>query len=144
MLSFPIVTTADIPLTVEFLDGGGATVDNVTYTISPKSILVSGEPEELSSLKTIVLGTIDLSEVFNAESYTFTIPLSNGLVNQSGIHEAVVSVPFMAGVPTIVASNIEVINVPTVPGGSRKQSLPVKVSRSKSIAMVYDTNPHRC
>jgi YbbR domain-containing protein len=142
-VKLPIVTTADIPLTVEFLDGGGATVDNVTYTISPKSILVSGEPEELSSLKTIVLGTIDLSEVFNAESYTFTIPLSNGLVNQSGIHEAVVSVSIHGlASKTLVASNIEVINVPdgyqAVPV---TQSLPVTVRGSEeAIAMVYEYN----
>jgi YbbR domain-containing protein len=142
-VTLPIVTTAEIPLTVEFQSGGGATEDNIAYTVSPETILVSGEPDDLQSLKSIILGNIDLARVMASGTYTFPIPLSSGLTNQSGINEAVVSLT-VTGLASkiLVASNIEVINVPEgYEAVAVTPSLPITVRGTEDdLTMIFDYN----
>ncbi len=104
---------AEIPLSVELLDGGGATAEDAVVTIEPKSIVVSGTEEALVPLKKIVLGQINLAEVVSIRTYTFSIPLTGEISNESGITEAVVTVE-VKGLPSKVSevNNIELINVP--------------------------------
>lgn len=112
-VTLPIVKVAEIPLTVDILDGGGATSNDVTVSIEPASIIVSGAEEVLTPLKEITLGQIDLSKVLSIETYTFSIPLTSELTNESGITEATVTVK-VADLPSKVleVDNIEIINVP--------------------------------
>lgn len=53
----PVVIVKDIPLTVNFLPGGGATTDDITYEINPKSLMVSGAERDMESLSEISLGS---------------------------------------------------------------------------------------
>ena len=112
-VTLPVVKVAEIPLTVDIIDGGGATSDDVTVTIEPSSIVVSGAEEVLTPLKAITLGQIDLSKVLSIETYTFAIPLTSELTNESGITQATVTVK-VADLPSKVleVDNIEIINVP--------------------------------
>ena len=109
----PIVVTREIPLTVDFIAGGGATEDNVTYTISPDAIIVSGPEEEMANLDEISLGSIDLAQIMESYSGQYPIYLPSGLENVSGITEADVEVT-VEGLTTrsFEVENIELQNVP--------------------------------
>ncbi len=112
-VTMPVVTTRDIPLTVEVIPGGGATVDDINLDINPKVISVSGEPEDVESLKQIVLGSVDLSEVVNTGIYTFNITLPSALTNVSEVSTATVTITFRGlSSKVVTVNNIELINVP--------------------------------
>lgn len=117
----PVVKTLEVPLTVGFTYGGGVTNDNfndyVTYEISPASIQISGDGEDIKALegKSITLGTIDLSDVVQSgQTYTFPIVLAAELTNDSGISEATVTISVDGlSTKTVETSDIELINVPS-------------------------------
>lgn len=117
----PVVKTLEMPLTVSFTYGGGITEsnfeDHVTYEISPSTIQISGDGEDIKPLegKSITLGTIDLSDVVQTnQTYTFPIVLASELSNDSGISEATVTISVKGlSTKTVETSDIEVINVPS-------------------------------
>lgn len=112
-VTLPIVKVMEVPLNVNIIEGGGATKDDVTVSIDPATIVVSGPQEVLEPLKEITLGEIDLSKILNVETFTFDIPLTSELTNESGVTQATVTVA-VKGLPSKVldADNIEIINVP--------------------------------
>ena len=76
---YPIVMVKEIPLTVSFVAGGGATeanIDQDTFSISPSTIWVSGPEEVLSTLTELSIGEIDLSMVDNTPNTTLTFPIN--------------------------------------------------------------------
>lgn len=114
LTTMPIYTWKEVPLTVKLIPGGGATAENATVTIEPFStIKVSGSKAELDALKEIVLGEIDLSQVYQKVSREFTIALSPTLNNLTGVGTAQVDVE-ISGLTTrtLVVENIEVVNKP--------------------------------
>lgn len=112
-VTLPVVMYKEIPLSVEFIDGGGATADDVIYTISPDKITISGESEILDGISKISLGNIDLSDFgINAE-YTFQILIPNETKNVSGDESAKVTVKIRGmETKTIRVTNIAFINAP--------------------------------
>ncbi len=113
-VEMPVVTTKDVSLSVELEPGGGAKGENVSYTIDPPSISVSGDKSTLDALSSISLGTIDLAQVISSADLTFVIPLPDGVENLSGVTEATVSLE-LTGLTsrTLEVSNIELANIPT-------------------------------
>ena len=109
----PVVVVKDIPLTVEFLDGGGATSENIKYEIEPKTISVSGPEEDMQHLNELSLGSIDLAQVMDTVTEEFPIYLPASLINVSGQTTASVKVT-IKGLSTkaFEVSNIELTNVP--------------------------------
>ena len=109
----PVVVVKDIPLTVEFLDGGGATGENIKYEIEPKTIPVSGPEEDMQHLNELSLGSIDLAQVMDTVTEEFPIYLPAELKNVSGLTKASVKVT-IKGLTTkaFEVSNIELTNVP--------------------------------
>ncbi|NCB62893.1 MAG: hypothetical protein EOM52_04650, partial [Clostridia bacterium] len=113
----PVVKTLEIALSVDILPGGGATADDITYTISPETIQISGDEENVMSLdgKSITLGVIDLSMVTDTTTpFKFPIALSPEITNDSGVSEATVTVTINSSLATktLEAKNIEIINAP--------------------------------
>ncbi len=109
----PIVVMKEIPLSVDFVAGGGATIDNVEYSIEPASITVSGPEEVLGNLEHITLGKIDLSQVAGDYTDEYPIYLSAGLINISGTETAQVNVTVSGLVTkTVEVETIELMNVP--------------------------------
>ena len=92
--TLPILQIKDIPLSVELIEGSGATTANTIVTITPDR-------------------TIDLTDFKSSFSETYTIPFDNSLRNISGITEAKVNVE-IAGLTTsnFILKNISVINTP--------------------------------
>ena len=113
LATLPVVKLKEVPLSVELVDGGGATDKNATVDIQPSSIMVAGSDEDLEGLTSLSLGEIKLYQVFGTLTQKMTIPLAPELANVSGVTEATVTVT-VEGLSTRVmeASNIEIINVP--------------------------------
>ena len=98
---------------MDLIPGGGATADNVTVDIEPRTLMVAGSAEILDQLDRISLGEIDLSKVFGTLTQSMTINLDPSLTNVSGITEAKVTVTVEGLVTkTLEAGNIEIVNKP--------------------------------
>ena len=113
-VSVPVRMTKDVQLDVNFIDGGGATADDVTYTIDPPILTLSGETVMLETLDSIKLPNIDLSSLMtNSESVVCQIPIPEGCTNVSGQTEATVTVNIAnKTIRSLKASNIQIINAP--------------------------------
>ncbi len=109
----PVVVEKEIPLTVNFLPGGGATEEDMKWEISPKSIVVSGAEGDLQDLSELSLGSVDLSKVVGTNNITFPISLDPSLENVSGITSATVTVTINGlSTRTFDVDNIQLSNVP--------------------------------
>lgn len=120
---FPIRATAEIPLKVNVVSGGGLSVSDITLSLSDKSITVAGSKEAVDALAgegELLLGTIDLAELDdnlaqNGGDVTFAIPLADELENLSGITEVTATLRVNKWVETRtfqVTSRISTINAP--------------------------------
>ncbi len=120
---FPIRATAEIPLKVNVVSGGGLSVSDITLSLSDKSITVAGSKEAVDALAgegELLLGTIDLAELDdnlaqNGGDVTFAIPLADELENLSGITEVTATLRVNKRVETRtfqVTSRISTINTP--------------------------------
>lgn len=109
----PVVVVKDVPLTVNFQPGGGATTDDITYEINPKSLMVSGAESDMESLNEISLGSVDLSKVVGTNTFTFPIDLDASLENVTGSTSATVTVT-VNGLDTrsFDVDNIQMVNIP--------------------------------
>lgn len=109
----PVVVVKDIPLTANFQPGGGATIDDITYEINPKSLMVSGAESDMESLSEISLGSVDLSKVVGTNTFTFPIDLDASLENVTGSTSATVTVT-VNGLDTrsFDVDNIQMVNIP--------------------------------
>lgn len=121
--TFPIRATAEIPLEVKLIEGGGLSERDVRVTPDTKSIMVAGSREAVDTLVNqgaITLTTIDLAKldddvVENGGEMTISIPLDDQLENLSGISEVKVAIRVTKrGVETreFETSRISAVNVP--------------------------------
>lgn len=103
-----------VALTVTVNPGGGATLDDVTVQLSTESIWISGSDMALEQVgDTINLGTINLADYENNTDLVYTIPTFEGVTNDSGETEVVVTLTF-EGLMTreITIEEFEIIGVP--------------------------------
>ncbi len=139
---FPVQIVKEVPLTVEYTSGGGATSANATTMIDPETVTISGTPERLEEIDSISLGTIDLSQIVTSEVLNLDIPLPEGVSIISGITTAQVTVS-MTGLTTRVVqtSDIELINVPEDLGNVElvTEALEVRIrGASSTMELVQD------
>lgn len=108
----PVNMVKEVPLRVDFIEGGGATADHAVLDISPKTVTIKGDPEVLSGLNSISLGTIDLSGIQTTFKKEFNVVIANGLTNMTGT-TATVSVELKnLKTKTFRVTNISVANKP--------------------------------
>ena len=114
-LDMPIQRLKDINLVADIIYGGGATAENTTVTIEPATIRVSGSEALLNELgDSLTIGSLNLAEIDRGNSeQTFAINLPEGVVNQTGVTEAKVTVKF-SGLKSreFTITDIESLNVP--------------------------------
>ena len=112
-VTLPVLVQKELQLTVNLLDGGGATAEDCVVTIEPASIQVIGDTTTLQQQNQIVIGTVNLADFASTYENTFTIPLDNTLRNQSGVTEATVRIT-VNGLDTkrITTKNISVTGSP--------------------------------
>lgn len=106
----------ELDLVVGVIYGGGATEQNTSIKIEPEIIRVSGGEAVLAELgDTYTVCTINLAELEKThyDDLKYTISLPEGVVNQTGVAEAVVTIR-ISGVTTreFTIENIQSINVP--------------------------------
>ena len=115
LLSVQIQQIKEIDLIADVIYGGGATPSNTTVTLSPEVIRVSGGAAVLEELgDTYTVCSINLADIEKSSNeLKYTINLPEGVTNQTGVSEVVVTVRF-SGLKTkdFVVENIEMINVP--------------------------------
>lgn len=136
---FPIRATAEIPLDIKVVEGGGLSREDVRLKLSAKSITVAGSREAVSALSQedgLLLGTIDLAALEdemaeNGGELTFPIPLADELENLSGITEVTVELKPLKRVETRTFDVVTRISATNVPEGWRAdiitQVIPVRV-----------------
>lgn len=119
--SFPIRATAEIPLEVKFIDGGGLRGSDIDVNPSADSIMVAGSREAVDALVnegaipfTIDLARLDDDTIEYGGEMTFPIPLTDELENLSGIAELKVTLKVNKRVETreFEASRISTLNAP--------------------------------
>lgn len=94
-VTLPVVVVKEVPLTVDFIPGGGVTGgedSHVKWSIEPETIMLAGSETDLAAYSSIDLGSVDLSKVISTEKFTFPIPIDQDVENLSGVQEATVSV----------------------------------------------------
>lgn len=87
-----IIRQKVVPLEVSIEYASGATPDNTKVTIEPASVTLSGDSELLDAMNQIVLATINTKDFSSSFTETYLIRIDDGLVNQSGVTEAKVTV----------------------------------------------------
>lgn len=114
-LNAQIQRIKEVRLVADVIYGGGATALNTTVSIEPEVIRVSGGEAVLAELgDTYTVCVINLAEIEKtAPDLRYTITLPEGVTNQTGVSEVVVTVRF-AGLKTkeFTIDNFEIVNVP--------------------------------
>ncbi len=109
----PVYMVKDVPLRVEYIEGGGATEDHTITSITPSKIKIKGDPEVLETMNSITLGTIDLSSIQTSATQEFNVVIADGLTNLTGNDTATVKVELKnLKTKTFRVTNIEYINPP--------------------------------
>ena len=113
-LDVRIQKVKDITLVYNIIEGGGATRDNVSVTMSADTIRVSGSEVAVDAMEDqLVVGTINLAELTKSGNLTFQVVLPEGVTNLSAITEVEATV-LLSGLTTkdYVLENIRSINIP--------------------------------
>lgn len=113
-VTVPITSTKEVPLSVDLIEGGGASAENVTITYEPSSITIAGDAETLDGINKISLGTIDLSSFASTFEDTYTIVLDNDITNVTGITQVKVTVAIIG----LETKKFNVTNITTINGPS--------------------------
>ncbi len=77
----PVLSIKELPLVVEFSEGGGATADDVLWSVEPKTVTVAGDAAALETINQVVMGKYDLSQVEEPVDEVLPVALPNDLVN---------------------------------------------------------------
>lgn len=141
---FPVRLYKEVPLSVSFKAGGGATEANVSNRlINPGVVTITGTEELLAKIESIELGTVDLAKIITSDVITYTIPTPEGVSIISGSDTATVSVSISGLVTrTVHTSNIQFINLPEdIDLSAVTKSLSVRIRGGEtSMALVLDTD----
>lgn len=110
--TLPLLLVKEVPLSVDVIEGAGATKANTKIKIEPDGITLAGDSATLTGMNKLVLDTIDLSDFEKTFSMTYTIPIDNEMNNLTGVTEAKVTVEIV-GLETKIfkVKNISCINV---------------------------------
>ena len=112
-LSMKSYKVKEIALTVNVVDGGGASQATSKITIDPQVIRISGSTAQLEGLDSLELGTINLAEVYANTTLTFPIKLPEGVNNETGLQEATVTVELLnLETKTLIVNQFDAVDVP--------------------------------
>ena len=113
-LEVKIQRVKDVLLTYHLVEGGGAKAENAEIILSMDKIRVSGSEAALELMgDQLVVGTINLAEIDQNTTKTFTIPLEEGITNLTGVKEVTAEIR-LTGLRTkdFLVRQINVVNVP--------------------------------
>ena len=112
-VTIPISMVKEVTLYVQCIYGAGATEENTSITIEPSTITISGDTSVVSSLNSINIATIDLTDFAVTLQDTYAITLPNGVENTSGVTKADVTIEIQ-GVSTkqVTVTNFNYTGLP--------------------------------
>lgn len=111
-VSIPVLKYKEVPLLLKTQPGGGATDENITYTMSADRIKISGDPVSVDRINQIELGFLDYASITGPTSKTYPVILPEGINNTTGLAEVEVSIKVSGlNVTTMSVSDFELINV---------------------------------
>lgn len=142
-LTVSVVLYKEVPLSISFIDGGGAKEKDVTYEISPKTVTLSGDASVVESINKIVLSNIDLSEMPNQKELELPIILPDNTKSVSGEETANVSIRVKNKETNVLrATNITFVNThENVEVTSLTQQLQVTVrGDAEDVEMIASQN----
>ncbi|MCD8253987.1 MAG: hypothetical protein LUC36_00345, partial [Oscillospiraceae bacterium] len=61
-VTLPVTSIKEVDLAVNIIDGGGATSDNVTVSIAPSTITLSGDADTLAGVHSLAVASIDIDD----------------------------------------------------------------------------------
>ncbi len=94
-LELTIRQLKEIPLTLNIIDGGGATEDSCDIKMSRDTIMISGSEAKLKELDSLEIGTVKLAELKeNTNILEFEIVLPEGVTNATGENMVAVTITF--------------------------------------------------
>lgn len=117
-VTVPVRKVAQVPLTVELVDGGGATAEDVTCTITPKTVTLVAEDEDEELPEAISLGKIQLSESFDGVSYRLPIQLPQDVEGWNAPEYASVRLTIDKLASQLVSVETSSIDLENAPEGS--------------------------
>lgn len=113
-VTLPISAVKEVALTVDLITGGGATKENVKWSIEPETITLTGDAETLAGVNSISIAKIDLSRIDGALTETYKIVLPNDTESTDGVKEATLTLELQGLIKRVVSidqSNITCTNV---------------------------------
>lgn len=90
--TLPILQVKNVSLSVDLIEGAGATKANTKVTIEPSTVTLAGDSSILGGLNRITLGTIDLTDFASTFTDSYAITIDNNLRNVTGVTEAKVTI----------------------------------------------------
>ena len=94
-VTMPVMTVKEVPLTVEFVETPGSRLENVKWALTPvDTITLSGDASTMAVIDEIKLDTLSLADLKAAETFTYDIPLPDGVDNLSGVTSVTLTILF--------------------------------------------------
>lgn len=94
-LSVKIQRIKELPLTIQVVEGGGATAADCKIELSRESIWVSGSENKLKDLNEVELGTVNLADLkVEKNVMTFDVILPEGVTNMTGETQVTATISF--------------------------------------------------
>ncbi len=88
-VTMPVISATDIPLKVNFIEEPGVRLSSFDYSLDVESVTLSGDANLIAQTKEIELGSIRLSDITGEQTFTYGVPIPEGLTNLSGVTTAV-------------------------------------------------------
>lgn len=109
-----IYQTKELPLAVNFINvPEGFDLNNLKYTLSQETMVVSGKPETLEGLNELAVSDFDLSTFELDKSYSLTVNLPKGVESKNNVKNITLSFDTTGLTSrTLNVSNIRTINTP--------------------------------
>lgn len=102
----------EVPLRIQYIEGGGATSDYVVESISPATVTIKGAAEELEGLNSLTIAKIDLSSIQTTYTQTVNIVIPDGMTNLTQ-SEATIDLELVGLTEkTFRVTNLELANAP--------------------------------
>jgi len=93
-VTLPVNVVKELPLAMNFIEAAGSRLKNVSYTITPASITVSGDAELLKDVTSITLDDFKLADLNGTTTYNYAITVPDGCKNVSGVTRATLKIAF--------------------------------------------------
>ena len=94
-VTMPVMTVKEVPLTIDFVETAGSRLENVRWTLTPvDTITLSGDASTMAAIDEIKLDTLSLADLKVAETFTYEIPIPDGVDNLSGVTNVTLTILF--------------------------------------------------